>query len=161
MSTSDPIGSRLAPEASAAGPARMDVQTSQQMVREMTTLTSAMFSLLQPERAPVPETTTRPEAAPGPPAADIVTAALLPELSVPSIPLPDLPVTATEAPVAPQPPATAPVTSIPLPSLPVPDLPPPVAQAEPEPEATEDEDQPAKDSRQLMALMNEIAFLDD
>lgn len=161
MSTSDPTGCDHVPEASSAGPTRMDVQTTQQMLREMTTLTGAMFSLLQPHRAPEPEPEpTTPGAAPSSPAASaaaIVSAAPLPALSAPSIPLPDLPLAASATPVAPQSPATAPIASIPLPSLPVPDLPSP----EPEPQAADEEDQPAKGGRLSMALMNEIAFLDD
>lgn len=155
MSTSDPTGSDPAPETSAAGPARMDLPTSQQMLREMTTLTGALFGLLQPP--PPAQPATSPGAAPRSSAvleAAAVPAVPLPELPVASVSLPDLPVSPETA-VVPEVPTTAPLASIPLPSLPVPDLP-----AEPETQATEDQEHLAKDGRPSMALMNEIAFLD-
>lgn len=145
MSTTDPTGSDAVPPGPVAGLASMDVQTTQQVVREMTMLTSALFSLLQPHRAPAPETAT-------------------PEPFVASTPVPAAPVVAIEAPVPPRPAATAPVTSIPVPSIPVPSLPVPdlpFPETEPESGSADKEGKPARDNRQSMALMNEIAFLDE
>jgi hypothetical protein len=153
MPTSDPTASDPATEASTTEPARMDVRTTQQMLREMTTLTGALFDLLQPHPAAEPEAT--PEVAPispAAPAAVIVPAVPPPSPTVSSVPLPDLPAV-PEPSVAPRASATAPLASIPLPSLPVPDLP-------QEPEEADEEDQPAKGNGSSMALMNEIAFLD-